>query len=92
VAHSDLHDRLTESYSLGLDDQIDELLDLIEEAGSGEDFLQRDRRPRGHCRADRPCATLAASVATMPRPRSHRASAGTGTLRRAKSSITIEPA
>ena len=29
----------------------------------------------------RPCVTLAASVAAMPRPRSHRASAGTGALR-----------
>jgi hypothetical protein len=33
----------------------------------------------------RPCATLAASVATMPRPSSHRASAGTGSFRRAES-------
>jgi hypothetical protein len=38
-AHPDLDDRLTESYNLGLDDQIDELLDLIEDAGSGEDSL-----------------------------------------------------
>jgi hypothetical protein len=38
----------------------------------------------------RPWATLAASVAAMPRPRSHRASAGTGVLRRAESSMTIE--
>lgn len=38
-AHPDLDDQLTESYNLGLDDQIDELLDLIEKAGSGEDFL-----------------------------------------------------
>jgi hypothetical protein len=38
----------------------------------------------------RPCTTLAASVATMPRPSSHRASAGTGTFRCAESSITIE--
>ena len=38
----------------------------------------------------RPWATFAASVATMPRPRSHRASAGTRTPRRAESSITIE--
>jgi hypothetical protein len=39
VEHPDLDDQLTESYNLGLDDQIDELLDLIEEAGSGEEFL-----------------------------------------------------
>ena len=38
----------------------------------------------------KPWATLAASVAAMPSPRSHRASAGTGVLRRAESSITIE--
>jgi hypothetical protein len=38
----------------------------------------------------RPWATLAASVAAMPRPSSHRASAGTGTLRRAESSITMD--
>ncbi len=37
-----------------------------------------------------PCATLAAKVAAMPRPSSHRASAGTGASRRAESSITIE--
>jgi hypothetical protein len=36
-----------------------------------------------------PWATFAAS-ATMPKPSSHRASAGTGILRRAESSITIE--
>jgi len=39
MAHPDLDDQLTESYDLGLDDQIDELLDLIEKAGTGEDFL-----------------------------------------------------
>jgi hypothetical protein len=39
MTHPDLDDQLTESYGLGLDDQIDELLDLIERAGSGEDFL-----------------------------------------------------
>jgi hypothetical protein len=39
VEHPGLADRLTESYNLDLDDQIDELLDLIQEAGSGEDFL-----------------------------------------------------
>jgi hypothetical protein len=33
---------------------------------------------------------LAASVAAIPRPSSHRASGGTGTFRRAESSITIE--
>ena len=44
--------------------------------------------PTGPC--TRPCATLAASVAATPRPSSHRASAGTGVLRRAESSITIE--
>jgi hypothetical protein len=33
---------------------------------------------------------LAASVAAMLRPTSHRASAGTGILRRGESSITIE--
>jgi hypothetical protein len=38
----------------------------------------------------RPCATFAASVAAIPRPSSHRASAGTGTSRLAESSITIE--
>ena len=38
-AHPSLDDRLTESYDRDLDDQIDELLNLIEEAGSGEDFL-----------------------------------------------------
>ncbi len=38
----------------------------------------------------RPCATLAASVAAMPKPSSHRASTGTGALRRAESSITID--
>ena len=38
----------------------------------------------------RPWATLAARVAAIPKPRSHRASAGTGVLRRAESSITIE--
>ena len=37
-----------------------------------------------------PWAMLAARVAAMPRPRSHRANAGTGVLRRAESSITIE--
>jgi hypothetical protein len=55
---------------------------------------QCDRRPRGHHRTCRhvpsPWATLAASVAAMPGPRSHRANAGTGVFRRAKSSITIE--
>jgi hypothetical protein len=39
VAHPNLDDRLTESYNLGLDDQIDELLHLIDEAGSGQQFL-----------------------------------------------------
>jgi hypothetical protein len=38
----------------------------------------------------RPWATFAAGVAVMPRPSSHRASAGTGTFRRAQSSMTIE--
>jgi len=38
----------------------------------------------------RPWATLAARVAAIPKPSSHRASAGTGVLRRAESSITIE--
>jgi hypothetical protein len=37
-----------------------------------------------------PCATFAARVAMMPKPSSHRASAGTGTSRRAESSMTIE--
>jgi hypothetical protein len=37
--HPGLDDRLTESYNLDLADQIDGLLNLIEEAGSGEDFL-----------------------------------------------------
>ena len=36
------------------------------------------------------CAILAASVAAMPRPSSHRANDGTATFRRAESSITIE--
>ena len=40
--------------------------------------------------ADGAGATFAASVAAMPKPSSHRASAGTGILRRAESSITIE--
>jgi hypothetical protein len=44
--------------------------------------------PTGPC--SRPCAMVAASVAAKPRPRSHRADAGTGSLRRAESSITIE--
>lgn len=39
VAHPHLDAQLTESYNSGLDDQVDELLDLIEKAGSGEDFL-----------------------------------------------------
>ena len=34
-----------------------------------------------------PWVTLAASVAAIPRPRSHRASAGTGVPRRAESII-----
>jgi len=38
----------------------------------------------------RPWATFAASVATMPRPSNHRASAGTRASRRTESSITIE--
>jgi hypothetical protein len=38
----------------------------------------------------RPLATLAASLVAMPKPRSHRASTGTGVLRRAESSIAIE--
>jgi hypothetical protein len=33
---------------------------------------------------------LAASVAAIPRPGSHRAIGGTGTFRRAESSITME--
>jgi hypothetical protein len=33
---------------------------------------------------------IAASVAAMPKPSSHRASPGTATFRRAESSITIE--
>ena len=37
-----------------------------------------------------PWATFAASVATMPKPRSQRASPGTYAPRRAASSITIE--
>ena len=37
-----------------------------------------------------PCAALAAGVAPMPSPSSHLAGAGTGTLRRAESSSTIE--
>jgi hypothetical protein len=37
-----------------------------------------------------PWATFAASVATMPKPRSQRASEGTRAPRRAESSITIE--
>ena len=37
-----------------------------------------------------PCATLAAGVAAMPTPSSHRAIDGTGTFRRAESSINIE--
>lgn len=36
------------------------------------------------------CATLAASVAAVPRTSSHRANGGTGTFRRAESSIIIE--
>jgi hypothetical protein len=44
--------------------------------------------PAGPC--PEPCVTLAASVAAIPRPRSHRASAGTWILRRAESSIIIE--
>ena len=55
---------------------------------------QRNRGPRGHPAPatpwPRPCTTLAASVVAMPRPSSHRASAGTGVLRPAESSITIE--
>jgi len=38
----------------------------------------------------RPWARFAVSVAVIPMPRSHRAKAGTGALRRAQSSITIE--
>ena len=38
----------------------------------------------------RQCATLAVSVSTITKPSSHRASMGTGTARRAESSITIE--
>lgn len=38
----------------------------------------------------RPCATLAASVAAIPRHSGHRTSGGTDTFRRAESSITIE--
>jgi hypothetical protein len=38
----------------------------------------------------KPWATFAASVAVMPRTRSHRAKPGTGVLRRAESSITID--
>jgi hypothetical protein len=55
---------------------------------------QRERRPRGHRSADGPVpqavSHVGVSVAAMPRPGSHRASAGTAVLRCAESSITIE--
>jgi len=56
---------------------------------------ERDCQPRRNSPAPvRPCpkprATFAASVAAMPRPRSHRESSGTCPLRRAESSITID--
>jgi hypothetical protein len=38
----------------------------------------------------RPWATFAVSVAAMPRPSSHRASHGTGTVRRTESCTTVE--
>jgi hypothetical protein len=39
LEHPGLSERLADSYALGLDEQLTELLDLIDEAGSGEDFL-----------------------------------------------------
>ena len=55
---------------------------------------ERDRWRRRHDGTDRAMAKavgdVAASVATMLKPSSHRASVGMGTLRRAESSITIE--
>jgi hypothetical protein len=55
---------------------------------------QRHRRPGGHHRATMPCprpvGAFAARVAAMPTPSNHLASLGTGILRRAESSITIE--
>ena len=50
-------------------------------------------RPLWHRQAiAQACATLAASVVAIPCPSSHPARAGTGTIRRAESSITIEVA
>jgi hypothetical protein len=55
---------------------------------------ERDRRPRGHSRTDetvaRPWVTFAQASREWLRQSSHRASAGTRTLRWAESSITIE--
>jgi hypothetical protein len=55
---------------------------------------QQNCRPRDHCRADQPMAQAVGNVrrrvAAMPSPSSHRARVGTGILRRAESSITIE--
>jgi len=50
--------------------------------------VRKDRYWAGH--APTPCATLTASVAAIPRPMSHGSITGTGVLRRADSSITIE--
>jgi hypothetical protein len=38
-AHPDLDDRLTESFEFAPEDQADDLLQLIERAGSGDEFL-----------------------------------------------------
>ena len=55
---------------------------------------QGDRRPGGHRGTNRavaqPARHVRAGVAATPRPGSHRASAGTGTSRRAESSSTME--
>jgi hypothetical protein len=61
---------------------------------SSYDPHERGSRPRPYNLAEdvlaRPWVMFAASVATMPGPSSHRASAGTRAHRRAASSITID--
>jgi hypothetical protein len=39
TTHPDLDDKVTDSFELALEDQIDALLELIEKAGSGDEFL-----------------------------------------------------
>lgn len=49
-----------------------------------------DRPHRGHSPGRHLTRELLSSLRAIPRPSRHRASGGTGTLRRAESSITIE--